>query len=225
MDFAGFPPKTLRFLRSIRSNNGKKWFDAHRADYETAYVEPAIAFVSALAVRLPKLAPVVVDARINGSIRRINRDTRFSKDKQPYKDHLDFSFWEGERNNGMSSFFVRVSPDHFVVGAGFHGGDSNKLRAYRQAVADQTSGRALAGVAKKIRGKGYELGGVHFKRMPKGFEEGGPAAEFLLHNGLFAVHRGKPAQAQAKDVIDQVVGHCKTLLPLHRWLVDRTALE
>jgi uncharacterized protein (DUF2461 family) len=53
-----------------------------------------------------------------GSIFRINRDTRFSKDKRPYKDHLDFWFWEGDRKAASSGLFARVSPDGVIVGAG-----------------------------------------------------------------------------------------------------------
>jgi len=110
--FAGFPEGPLEFLGGIRAHNTKDWFDAHRDEYEKFYVEPAIAFGAAVGLRLARIAPeIVTDARVNGSIFRINRDTRIAKDKRPYKDHLDFAFWEGERKASVSSFFVRGSPD------------------------------------------------------------------------------------------------------------------
>lgn len=82
--FAGFGKETLRFLRELGRNNERAWFEAHRDDYEAHYLAPAISLVEALGERLVKIAPAVcVEPRVNGSIFRINRDVRFSKDKTP----------------------------------------------------------------------------------------------------------------------------------------------
>jgi uncharacterized protein (TIGR02453 family) len=96
--FGGFPPETISFLRELRDHNRKDWFDAHLDDYEAFWVAPARAFVVAAGQQLAELAPGIrAEPRVLGSILRINRDTRFSRDQRPYKDHLDFWFWEGER--------------------------------------------------------------------------------------------------------------------------------
>ena len=79
---------------------------------------------------------IATEARVNGSIFRINRDTRFSKDKTPYKDHLDFWFWEGQRKTALSGLFLRIAPAAVTVGAGAHGFDPTRLARYRAAVAD-----------------------------------------------------------------------------------------
>ena len=114
-DFTGFPDGTLKFLRGLRKNNTKTWFDAHRSDYDNFYVAPAKSFVEAIGVRLKRIAPAIVaEPIINGSIFRINRNVRFSNDKRPYKDHLDFSFWEGEKKGSSSALFFRVSPMAFT---------------------------------------------------------------------------------------------------------------
>ena len=106
-DFAGFGPKTKKFLRELGRNNDKAWFDAHRSDYEAHYLEPAKAFVEAAGPKLEKIAPnVVCEPRANGSIFRVNRDIRFSKDRTPYKDHIDLWFWEGQRKTAISGFFL-----------------------------------------------------------------------------------------------------------------------
>lgn len=90
----GFPAETLAFLRGLAENNTKAWFEAHRADYQAHYVEPALAFVAALGPRLQQIAPgAQFEPRINGSLFRINRDVRFSADKSPYKHHIDLWFW------------------------------------------------------------------------------------------------------------------------------------
>ena len=96
--FSGFPRETARFLADLAKNNEKAWFDAHRGDYDQFYVAPALAFVAAIGPRLQKISPTVAfEPRINGSLFRINRDVRFSKDKRPYKDHIDLWFWHGAR--------------------------------------------------------------------------------------------------------------------------------
>jgi uncharacterized protein (TIGR02453 family) len=91
--FTDFPPATLAFRRDLGANNTKAWFDEHRADYEQSYLSPALAFVDAMREPLFALHPQVhADPRMNGSLFRINRDVRFSKDKTPGKDHIDLFF-------------------------------------------------------------------------------------------------------------------------------------
>lgn len=223
--FANFPAGTLKFLKGLRANNTKKWFEAHRAEYDEFYVEAGKSFVEAVGAKLVKLAPQVkADPRINGSIYRINRDIRFSKDKQPYKDHLDFSFWEGDKKASASSLFFRVSPAGVFVGAGFHQSCGAQLKAFREAVADSDSGEGLARVAKKIRRSGHELQGKHYKRFPRDFPSDGPAAEFLLHDGLYVLHEDKPETATKKGIVDLCIKHWRSAMPLHRWLIDHVRL-
>lgn len=216
--FAGFPNGTLDFLSGLRENNTKAWFGEHRADYDKYYVQPAVDFVEAVGAKLKKVAPqVVAEPKINGSIFRINRDVRFSNDKRPYKDHLDFSFWEGGKKGSPSALFFRVSPDGVYIGAGHHS-CKQLLKAFRTAVADPIAGKELASVAKKVRKAGYQLEGAHYKRIPAGFADDGPAAEFLLHDGLVVVTEFKAAFATEAGLIGECVKHWKAAMPLHRWL-------
>ncbi len=116
-EFGGFPPETIRFLRELRSNNHNAWFDAHRSDYQAFWVAPARAFVVAAGQQLAELAPGIrAEPRVLGSIFRISRDSRFSRDPRPYKDHLDFWFWEGERRRAVSGFFARLTPRSWASG-------------------------------------------------------------------------------------------------------------
>jgi hypothetical protein len=122
MAFSGFPKQTVRFLADLSSNNDKRWFDAHREDYERYFVDPARDFVDALGPCLKKLdREIQAVAKVNGSIMRINRDIRFSKDKTPYKDHLDLWFWSGDKRGwGGSGFFFRLTSAQLILGAGTH---------------------------------------------------------------------------------------------------------
>jgi len=156
MGFEGFTKETVRFLGGLRAHNDRDWFEAHRKDYEGAYLGPAMAFAEALAPRLRKIEPdVSVEPRVNGSIMRINRDIRFSKDKSPYKDHLDMWFWAGDRKGwDTSGFWFRLTPDRLMLGAGMHGFEPTALARYRAAVLNDKKGRRRRQATKgRLRGR------------------------------------------------------------------------
>jgi uncharacterized protein (TIGR02453 family) len=216
-----FPPDTLRFLDELGSHNAKAWFDANRARYQAAYVEAAKAFVDAVTPFLESIIPGIrAEPRVLGSIFRINRDTRFSPDKRPYKDHLDLWFWEGDRKAAVSGLFLRVSPELVGVGAGSHGLEKSALAAFRTAVTDAQAGPELARIVADIETAGYELGGQTYARVPRGYPAEGPAARLLRHAALF-VHHDEPAELalDRERLIPTLTGHWAALAPLHRWLV------
>jgi uncharacterized protein (TIGR02453 family) len=172
--------------------------------------------------QLAELAPGIrAEPKVLGSIFRINRDTRFVRGAGPYKDHLDFWFWEGERRRAVSGFFARLTPELVGVGAGCHGLDPEQLTRFRHAVADPSSGADLAGIAQRLEAAGYQLGGATLKRPPPGSADGGPAGRFLLHKALF-VHHDEPADEWVHDdaVLVTCMRHWSALAPLHRWLTD-----
>jgi uncharacterized protein (TIGR02453 family) len=215
-----FPVDTVEFLTDLRAHNNKAWFDANRARYESAFIEPAKAFVEAVGPELDELVPGIhAEPRILGSIFRINRDVRFSSDKRPYKDHLDFLFWEGDRKTAASALYLRVAPDGVIVGAGSHSFDKNQLVVYRDAVADATTGSELATIVKKLRNAGHQLGGETYKRLPRGYAADGGKEGLLRHSALYA-HSELPAKtAVSTRFMDAVLSQWRTFLSLHRWLL------
>jgi uncharacterized protein (TIGR02453 family) len=216
-----FPPDTLAFLDELRRDNSKVWFEANRARYQAAYVDAGKAFVEAVAPVLAGIAPgIQAEPRVLGSIFRIHRDTRFSADKRPYKDHLDFWFWEGARKTAVSGLFVRISPDVVGVGAGSHGFDKAALACFRAAVADDAARTELVDAVEVIETAGYLVDGQTYKRVPTGYPADGPASRFLRHSALF-VHDDEPADLalDAERLLPVLGGHWNLLAPLHRWLV------
>jgi uncharacterized protein (TIGR02453 family) len=219
---SAFPPATLTFLRALGENNDRAWFDAHRDEYHAAYVEPAKAFVTAAAPALERIAPGIhAEPRILGSIFRINRDTRFSPDKRPYKDHLDLWFWEGERRAARSGFFLRIAPGFVRIGAGSHGFEKDALFRYRAAVADADGGAQLAAIAEALERDGFEIGGERFVRIPRGMDPDGPGARFLRHGALFVHHDALSELAcDPERLLPACTSVWSRLAPLHRWIVD-----
>src|SRR5688500_19041605 len=122
MTFGGFPSETMAFLEGIAAHNDKDWFTANRALYDVGYVEAGKAFVAAMAPELRHISPDVrFEPKIGASLSRVNRDTRFSRDKRPYKDHLDIFFWHGDLKGwAHPGFFLRLTAESVWLGAGMH---------------------------------------------------------------------------------------------------------
>jgi uncharacterized protein (TIGR02453 family) len=219
--FTRFPEQTLSFLRALRANNTTEWFRAHARDYESFCLAPAKEFVKAAGPEIQSFIPGIrAEPRVLGSIFRINRDVRFARD-QPYKDHLDFWFWEGERKAAVSGLFARVSPDSLGIGAGCHGFDKERLAVFRQAVGDPQAGKLLDQAAGSLESKGYTLQGKALKRVPKGYAENGAASRFLLFNALY-VHVDLPAETATRDgaMLSACLKHWRELAPQHRWITE-----
>ena len=174
MSFDGFPRETVTFLGQLTAHNDRDWFQAHRTDYEQYWVAPAKAMVSAMTPHFAAFAPGVhCEPRINGSIFRLNRDTRFSKDKTPYKTQVDLWFWEGDnRGRENAGYFFRLTPQGLLLGAGMHGLQKVPLQKYRDAV--DVGGAALQGILDDIQGAGFGVMGESGKRVPRGYDKEHP---------------------------------------------------
>ncbi len=222
MAFTRFPEETFVFLNELRANNNQEWFHAHAREYQDFYVSPAKEFVEAAGPELKAIIPGInAEPRILGSIFRINRDVRHKRGGKPYKDHIDFWFWEGERRRAVSGLFARLTPEFLGVGAGCHGFDKERLETFRRAVADPRSGAALDGVAREIESEGYILRGSSYKRYPEGFAADGLAGRFLLFKALY-VHKDEPVGLASQDgaMLHACLKHWRALAPLHRWITD-----
>jgi uncharacterized protein (TIGR02453 family) len=220
MSFNGFPKGTVTFLRQLEKNNNRKWFEDHRADYERKLVEPAKEFVIELGRRLDRFdRGIETEPRIDGSIRRINRDTRFSKDKTPYKNHLDFYFPHRDFR-GRPGYWLRITPKTVGVGAGLHGFDNNLVKKWRDAVVENDTGVPLADVLRRLTKTGYTAYGEHYKRVPAGFDPDHPRAHLLryksLHVGADLKH---PPELHTAEFVNYVMGHIRRLSPIANWLV------
>jgi uncharacterized protein (TIGR02453 family) len=217
--FSGFSEGAIEFLLNLRNNNNSNWFHIHRDEYERLLAIPSKDFVAAAGERIRAFLPGIhAEPVILGSIFRINRDTRRAKSGNPYKDHQDFYFWEGERRKAVSGLFIRLSPEFIGIGAGCHRFDKEQLALFRKAVASRP-GDALAQIAADLEQKGYRLQRQAFKRIPKGYEDNGIKQRFLLFDSLY-VHTDEPVQLAFKrdSILDACIRHWRELAPLHIWI-------
>jgi uncharacterized protein (TIGR02453 family) len=222
-EFSHFPAETLQFLSELDADNSKDWFEAHRDLYEAGYVGPARAFVETIGPRLKKISPSVrFEPKVNGSIARINRDIRFSRDKSPYKNHLDIWFWHGEKKGwDRPGFYLRITPAYVFLGSGMHTFEGAMLDRYRQAALDERSGKGLAAALAKVKKSGpYEIGGMTRKTVPRGFDAGHERAHFLLHEGLYAGVDLPADEAVKPGFVELALKHFSATWPLGQWILD-----
>jgi uncharacterized protein (TIGR02453 family) len=223
MMFSGFPKETFAFLEGVSKNNEKAWFEAHRDLYEAGYVAPARAFVETVGPMLRSISPEVqFDPKINGSIGRVNRDIRFSKDKRPYKDHLDLWFWHGEKKGWNNpGFYLRLMHHSVYLGIGMHSFEGELLEGYRQSVIHPRSGKALlAAVAKVEKAGDYKVEGRTRKLAPRGYEVDADRADFLLYEGLYATVNLPAKIAAQKDFAETSMTHFRATWPVGKWIMD-----
>lgn len=222
-DFPGFPVETQRFLRELRANNSREWFAANKPRYEEFVKAPALHWVTAMGERLRSIdSEIVVDTRANGSgsLMRAARDTRFSKDKSPYKVNVAMMWWRGSgKKMQHPGFGMQITPDDAGLMAGMFHFAKPMLDAYRQAVLDDELGEDLIRMAKAVETAGYSLSGSHYKTAPRGFDKNHRRVHWLRFNNLHAGTHDIPPEAIATPrLIDICFDHFAKLAPILHWL-------
>jgi uncharacterized protein (TIGR02453 family) len=221
--FSGFTKETVSFFRNLKKNNNRDWFVTNRGSYEEHVLAPAKAFVAGMGPRLKTISANIVAApKVNKSIFRLNRDTRFSTDKSPYKPNLGIYFWEGPLSRMESpGFYVHLEPPKFLLAAGYHMFPDWLIGPFRKAVVDPKHGKELATILKKIAElTDFEVGSQHYKRVPAGYDASHPNAGLLLHNGLHVWRETAiPEEFFTPGLVEYCFEKMKPLAPLHRWLV------
>lgn len=222
--FNGFPKESVAFLRALDKNNNREWFKSHKGEYEDTLLEPARNFVVAMGERLREIAPQIqAIPQVDKSIFRIHRDTRFSKDKRPYKTHLAVFMWEGFGAKMESpGFYFHLEKDTLMLGGGMYCFTKEQLALYRAAVDHGKRGSALQRI---LRAGDQAFPGSHFKgmddykRVPRGFPQDHPRADLLKKKGAVMGEEGPvPASLFNTRALDYVYRRFEKMRGLHCWL-------
>ena len=212
-----FSNKTLSFLRALKRNNDRAWFNARRDEYEAHVRGPMVAIVEQLAVDFRSFAPeLMVDPKV--SLFRPWRDTRFSGDKAPLKTNVAAVFPNRTlgRMNGAGLYF-EVAPTYVWIGGGLYAPESAQLHAVREHIA--ANYRQLDAVVKSPAFK--KLGGLQgdtVSRVPRGFAKDHPALAYLMHKQFLGFREEPAAFAAAPGFYKALLKTLKTLAPLVRFL-------
>jgi uncharacterized protein (TIGR02453 family) len=213
-----FTSQTLRFLRALKRNNRREWFNAHRDEYEAHVREPMAAIVGRLAADFRLFGPEFV-ADPKTSLYRIHRDVRFSESKAPYKTHVAANFpTRGLRKHEGAGLYFHVSPDEVWVGGGMYAPNTSQLQAVREHIA--ANARRLRSLVESpaFRKDIGALEGDRLKRVPRGFPKDHDAADYLKFRQFLAGRDYDPAFATSPRFYGGLVAVFKRVAPLVRFL-------
>ncbi len=215
---ASFPPDFFRFLRDLKNQNNREWFAEHKTRYERAVLGPAVRFVAELGPKLAEISPRLVwDARpFGGSVSRIYRDTRFSKDKSPYQTAVGIHFSSessGASEGHLPGFFLHLAPGDSTVYSGIWHPRPPALKQIRDAIVKSPSSWG------RIR-KRLEIEGESYARVPAGYDPGHRFATDLKRKDFFASLSFRDAEVTSPKFPATFLAAARKLDPLNRFVAD-----
>jgi uncharacterized protein (TIGR02453 family) len=204
-EFQGFPDGLVPFLMQLAAHNDREWFKANEKRYEANVRQPALAFVRAMREPLKQVSPHLVadDRKVGGSLMRIFRDTRFSKDKTPYKTNVGIQFRHGVgKDVHAPGCYVHISVEEMFVGFGLWQPEAETLFKLRTAVAEKWDRWSAILAAPEMAG--MEQFGESLKRVPRGFDAAHPAAAELRRTSYIASRPLTWETLAAPDAVEQI---------------------
>jgi uncharacterized protein (TIGR02453 family) len=222
-----FNKETFRFLTELEANNERPWFQANKHRYESAIVEPALAFVSAMAPRLERVSKhfLAVPKRTGGSLMRIYRDTRFAHNKTPYKTNVGIQFrHELGRDMHAPGFYVHLEPDGCFLGAGIWRPEPDPLRAIRTRIVEQPELWRRTATDRRFTAL-FALSGDRLERPPRGFSASAPHVEDLKRKDFTAISRLAHRNVLDRDFAALVAGRFKAAAPFMAFLCGALDLQ
>lgn len=210
-------PATIKFLKDIKKNNNKPWFDKNRKVYETAKVDFA-NFIQAVIDQHSKKDASIKNIVAKDCLFRINRDVRFSKDKSPYKSNFGASINKsGRKAEHSAGYYFQVQPNRNFAGGGIWMPEPNELKKVRQEIDYNFADFKKIIISRKFKSVYGDLDrSAEFllKRVPKGYEPDNPAAEYLKLKSFVAISFFTDADLTSKDLVKKTVAAFEALQPL-----------
>lgn len=225
MSFDGLPADYFRFFKELSANNNREWFEDNKPRFRESVQAPLVAFVEAMAPRLKKVSKYfVADPRLNGgSIFRIYKDVRFSRDKTPYKTHGGVQFRHARGKDAHApGFYVHMGPGEVFFGGGIWMPPSDVLLKIRSAIRDDGAAWKKASTGAAFKKRFGEVRGDQLTRPPRGFDGEGANIEDIRRKSFFAMEQGTEKLAKSAEFPDAVADAMKEATPLMKFLCKAT---
>jgi uncharacterized protein (TIGR02453 family) len=218
--YSTFEPATLKFLGELKANNNREWFSANKTRYEQDVLDVALRFIQSMQDPLEDIAPhfTAVPKRLGGSLMRVYRDTRFSKNKTPYKTNIGIQFrHEMARDVHSPGYYVHIDPDQVFLGAGMWRPSPDALRAIRERISARPE-EWLRARGDKGFGRHFHLGGESLTRPPRGFSKDDPQIEDIKRKDFIAVKDLSPEDALSPRFQQKVETAFRSATPYMQFL-------
>lgn len=217
-----FSPKFFEFLEELSRNNNRDWFLKNKSRYENEVREPMLAFIADFAPRLKKIsANFVADPRPSGgSMMRIYRNLRFSRDKTPYKTNAAAAF--GHRDAARfdaPSFYLSLSPAQGFAGVGAFHPQPESVSKVRDAIVARPQSWKKAINDRKFLAR-FEMAGDVLTRPPKGYDPAHPLIEDLKRKDFIAGMQFTRKDVCSDQFLNQFSGACAAAAPFMKFLTE-----
>lgn len=221
-----FSPQLFTFLEDLKANNNRDWFEANRSRYLEFVREPMLAFIAAFRPRLAQISPhLIADPKPNGgSMLRLHRDLRFSKNKAPYKAMAAAYFWHQSGKENTPGLYLHLDPERCFLGVGLWQPATPIRRAVTDAIA-QNSDDWKAAVANRAFKAKFKFAGEALAKLPKQYDPEHPFAEDLRRKDFIVTANFTRTQACAKDFLDRIETLCELSKPMMEFLTKAAVLK
>lgn len=217
---SGFPGETFRFLEELADNNSRDWFADNKGRYEDLVRTPALALIESVGEQLHEISPYFrADARkMGGSLMRIYRDSRFSRDKAPYKTNIGIQFrHEVGKDVHAPGYYLHISAAECFVGVGIWHPPSDALYEVRDLIANEPD-LWLAARDDPQFSRWFRLAGDSLKTAPRGFDRTHPMIDDIKRKDFIALSDLAPALIEQEELADIVCDYFKAGESLMRFL-------
>lgn len=217
--FEGFPKECIRFLKQLKQNNNREWFEKHKEEFEQYAKTPLLSFIAALQPYFVRFAPEF-DLSPKRSVFRIYRDIRFSSDKTPYKTHIAAHFVLRGAPKGFigSGYYLQLEPGEFFVGGGIYLPDGDQLKKIRKAIATRSEEFLSIVENRQFKKRFAPFDWTQLQRIPKGYDEDHPMAHWLRYKQFFVGVSLPESKCTSESLVEETARLCEEASPLVRFL-------
>lgn len=212
---------TLDFLGKLKKNNDREWFAKNRILYDAAKSEFEL-FVRQVIIKVTEFDPILKGLEAGSCIFRINRDTRFSNDKSPYKTNFGAFIVRGGRKNGdrFAGYYIHLEPGGCMVAGGAYMPPSPWLIAIRERIDNNPSEFIKIITSRSFKEAFGSLQGEKVKTSPKGYSSDHPHIDLLRHKSFLAMRDLKDKEVTDKEFFSHVISLLKAMKPLNDYLTE-----
>jgi len=222
-----FTKQTFTFLATLAENNEREWFTEHQQDYEDFVRAPALNFIRDMSDEMPAISRhfLAQSKKVGGSLMRVYRDTRFSKDKTPYKTNIGIQFrHEVGKDIHAPGYYLHISPSECFLGIGLWHPDADALFKIREAIVQKSDAWLAARDDQTFR-KHFTLEGDSLTNAPRGFAKDHPLVEDLKRKDFICLAPLSEAMVTSKNLRPQVVERFRQGAPYMEFLCKALGLR
>lgn len=225
--FNHFEPSLLAFLKDLQKNNSRDWFNDHKQDYEDKVRTPALAFIEQMDQWIRLISPHYEASakKVGGSLMRVYRDVRFSKDKSPYKTNLGIQFrHEVGKDVHAPGFYLHIAPEEIFLGVGTWHPHPDALRAIRDHIVAKP-GPYMDALQHAPFTEFYELVGDSLTRPPKGYDKTHELIDEIKRKDFIALCKLDESDLYQADFCKLVASRLGRAQPFQKFICEALGLR